>query len=156
MNKKYMQTAIEKAKKGLENIGEGPFGACVVKNGEVLATANNRVVKNNDPTAHAEILSIREASKKLKTFKLSGCEIYSTCEPCPMCLAAIYWSRIDTLYFGADRKDAAKVNFDDKFFYKELQKPITERSLEEIGDVLKNECLELFKTWEKKKDKVLY
>lgn len=156
MNDKFMQIAIDKAKEGLGKVGFGPFGACIVKDGELISTANNRVVQNNDPTAHAEILAIREASRKLETFDLRGCEIYSTCEPCPMCLAAIYWARIDKLYFGANRKDAAEIKFDDEFFYNELQKPLEKRSIQTTSDMMREECLKLFRLWEEKEDKVMY
>lgn len=156
MDQKFMILAVEEAKKGLKNIGEGPFGACIVKNGKVIAVGNNTVVKNNDPTAHAEINAIRKACKKLSSFKLNGCDIYSICEPCPMCLAAIYWARLDKLYFGCTRFEAAQIGFDDQLFYDELQKPLGQRKLSTVPNVCHKECFELFKIWEKKTDRIDY
>jgi len=151
-----MFQAIKKAKKGLQNVGEGPFGACIVKNDKLISFGNNTVVKDNDPTAHAEINAIRKACKKLNSFKLDGCEIYSTCEPCPMCLAAIYWARIDKLYYGCTRYEAAEIDFDDQFIYDEFKKAQEERKLKTIPDFCHKECLELFKIWKNKSDKIDY
>jgi len=117
---KFLKIAIEEAKKGMGKKHGGPFGAVIVCKGKIIAKAHNTVLKNNDPTAHAEINVIRQASKKTKKFDLSGCELYSTCEPCPMCFAAIHWARINKIYYGADSKDAAKIGFDDKILYEIL------------------------------------
>lgn len=151
-----MILAIKEAKKGLQNTGAGPFGACIVKNGKVIAVGNNTVVKTNDPTAHAEINTIRKACKKLDSFKLNGCEIYSTCEPCPMCLAAIYWARLDKLYYGCTRYEAAEIDFDDQFIYDEFKKTQEKRKLLTISDVCHEECRELFKIWKNKTDRIDY
>ncbi|MBN2015807.1 nucleoside deaminase [Candidatus Dojkabacteria bacterium] len=156
MDKQFMNIAIEAAKRGLQTVGEGPFGACLVKDGRVISVGNNTVVRDNDSTAHAEINVIRDACKKLDTFNLSGCEIYSTCEPCPMCLAAIYWARIDKLYFGCSRSDAANIGFDDEFFYHEVQKTYDKRNIKTIGNQMRHECLDIFKIWQDKNDKVMY
>lgn len=122
MEKKgLMLEALLEAKKGVGGRDGGPFGAVIAKDGKILARGRNRVPSNNDPTAHAEINAIREACRKLGTFDLSGCEIYTTCEPCPMCLAAIHWARIERIFYGATRKDAAKIGFDDEFFYDVLK-----------------------------------
>jgi tRNA(Arg) A34 adenosine deaminase TadA len=120
MNKEYMRKAIDLAIENVKN-GGGPFGAVIVKNGEIVSTGVNRVTANNDPTAHAEVGAIRAACEKLGTFMLDGCEIYSSCEPCPMCLGAIYWAHIDRLYYGCNKSDAADAGFDDSFIYKELE-----------------------------------
>ena len=124
MNAKFMQVAIDEAKKGLQESGQGPFGACIVKNDEVIAVGNNHVVAHNDPTSHAEIVTIRRACEKLKHFELKGCEIYSTSEPCPMCFGAIYWCRLDKMYYGCTRHEAAEIGFDDQLIYDELEKEI--------------------------------
>ena len=113
----FMQIAINEAKKGLKNKDGGPFGAVIVKDNKVISKANNTVLKTNDPSAHAEINVIRKASKKLKNFDLSGCQLYTTCEPCPMCYFAIHWAKIKTVYYGANRSDAAKIGFSDKALY---------------------------------------
>ena len=120
MNKKkneFFNIAILEAEDGMKNNDGGPFGAVVVMDGKIIAQAHNEVISSNDPTAHAEIIAIRRASKKLGRFDLSDCELYSTCEPCPMCFSAIHWAKIKTLYFGCNNRDAAKIGFDDKFIY---------------------------------------
>ena len=127
--KRFMKIAIELAKDNIKNNNGGPFGAIIVRNGEIIATGVNNVTKNNDPTAHAEITAIRNACKKLETFELNDCEIYSSCEPCPMCLGAIYWARFKKLYFAASKNDAASIGFDDAFIYNEFNKPYKERNL---------------------------
>ena len=114
---KFLEEALEEAKKGFKKKEGGPFGAVIVRKGKIIAKAHNKVLKNNDATAHAEIEAIRQASKKLKRFDLSDCELYTTCEPCPMCLFAIHWAKIKTVYYGAERKDAAKIGFSDKALY---------------------------------------
>lgn len=127
-NPKYMQLAIDTAKQNIER-GGGPFGAVITRNDEIIAISGNSVTIDNDPTAHAEVNAIRQASRHLNTFDLSGCEIYSSCEPCPMCLSAIYWAHIDHLYYGATQADAAQAGFDDSFIYHELSLPPSARHL---------------------------
>ena len=143
----YMQMAIDLAEKNLDGYHGGPFGAVVVRDGVVVGKGSNEVVKGNDPTAHAEVVAIREAANKLGTFDLSGCEIYTSCEPCPMCLGAIYWSRIDTLYYAASREHAASAGFDDAFFYQEMALPVDERrSLKSIR-MMDKVAIETFNKW---------
>ena len=153
-NEEFMRQAIELAVDNVRN-GGGPFGAVIVKNGEVVATGVNRVTANNDPTAHAEVSAIRAACIKLGTFDLSGCVIYTSCEPCPMCLGAIYWAHLDKIYYGADQHDAARVDFDDSFIYRELElKPELRKKPAE--NILHDEALAPFRAWLEKNDKVKY
>jgi guanine deaminase len=154
-NKKFMDLACKEALRGMNNNEGGPFGAVIVKDGEVIAKAHNRVIKTNDPTAHAEIVAIRKASKKLGRFDLSDCQIYSTCEPCPMCLAAIHWAKMKTLYYGCTKKDAASINFDDKFIY-DVIKEVAKKPQVEKFQVERDACLRLFTAWKEKDDKVPY
>ena len=153
-NEKYMRLAIEKSLESVDN-GGGPFGAVVVNDGEVLAVASNSVTLDNDPTAHAEVNAIRMACKKLGTFDLSGCEIYASCEPCPMCLASIYWARIGKLYYANTQTDADKIGFSDNFIYEEFAKPESERSIK-VVKMLRNEAAKAFEKWESKEDKTEY
>lgn len=153
-NEKFMRQAIELAVENVKN-GGGPFGAVVVRNDEVIATGVNRVTPNNDPTAHAEVNAIRAACTKLGTFDLTGCVIYSSCEPCPMCLGAIYWAHIDKIYFGANQHDAAAINFDDSFIYRELELPVGKRR-KPAENILHEEALAPFNLWRDKEDKVEY
>lgn len=150
----FMRLAIEKSRTSVEN-GGGPFGSVVVKDGEVIAIASNSVTIDNDPTAHAEVNAIRMACKKLGTFDLSGCEIYASCEPCPMCMAAIYWARIDTLYYANTRMDADSIGFSDNFIYEEFNKPESDRSIK-IVPMLRNEAIKVFDVWKSKPDKKQY
>lgn len=150
----YMREAISLSVKNIDNNG-GPFGAVIVKDGEVIARGVNRVTSNIDPTAHAEVNAIREASKKLGTYDLSGCEIYSSCEPCPMCLGAIYWARIDKLFFANTKQDAKDIEFDDSFIYEELDLPIEKRKIP-TTQILREEALVAFNKWKDKEDKVEY
>ena len=129
MQNPFLLRAIELARENIVNRAGGPFGAVVVKDGVIVAEGANHVTTHNDPTAHAEIVAIRNACRELNSFELSGCEIYSSCEPCPMCLAAIYWSRASKIYFAASREDAARAGFDDEFLYRELALPLAGRSL---------------------------
>ena len=153
-DKDFMRQAIALAVDNVEN-GGGPFGAVIVKDGKVIATGTNRVTPNNDPTAHAEVCAIRAACAKLGTFNLSGCVLYTSCEPCPMCLGAIYWAHIDKIYYGANQHDAAAVDFDDSFIYRELElKP--EQRHKPIENILHDEALAPFKAWGIKSDKVEY
>lgn len=149
-----MRMAIRLATENVANNG-GPFGAVIVRNNEVIATGVNRVTASCDPTAHAEICAIREACKTLNDFNLSGCVIYSSCEPCPMCLSAIYRARIDKLYFANNQYDAGKIGFDDSFIYEELARPQVLRELP-IECMLRNEGLQSFNVWEQNKDKTRY
>ena len=141
----------------LDNVkkGGGPFGAVIVKDGKVISAGTNNVTAKNDPTAHAEVDAIRKAAKNLKNFDLSGCELYTSCEPCPMCLSAIYWARISRIYYGNTKKDAAKIGFIDDFIYKELGKPLAKRKLK-ISQHLRDEALMSFETWDMMKDKKKY
>lgn len=152
--KRFMLQAI---KASLTNVdkGGGPFGAVIVKDGEVVAVGTNRVTCNNDPTAHAEVSAIRKACKKLKTFDLSGCEIYTSCEPCPMCLGAIYWARIDKIYYGNTKEDAANIGFDDSFIYQELSLRKEDRKVKML-QYLPEEAIKTFFRWSEKDDKVEY
>ncbi len=127
MNDDFMREAVACAKESVESGAGGPFGAVVVKDGEIVGRGGNMVVGTNDPTAHAEVVALRDACKRLGDFSLEGCELYASCEPCPMCLASIFWARIDKVYYACDRHDAARVGFDDAVFYEELAKPFEER-----------------------------
>ncbi len=135
--------------------GGGPFGAVVARDGEIIAEASNSVTIDNDPTAHAEVNAIRKATRRLGTFDLSGCEIYSSCEPCPMCLGAIYWAHIDKIYFANDRKDAAAIGFDDDFIYQELELPVGQRR-KAVEVFMADEAIEAFELWKQKADKNEY
>ncbi len=151
---KFMLRAIELSIQSVEK-GGGPFGAVIVKDGKIIAEASNSVTKDNDPTAHAEINAIRQAAKKLGSFDLSGTEIYTSCEPCPMCLGAIYWARIDKIYYANTRNDAANIGFSDEFIYEEINKPPHMRKIPTI-QILRDKAMEAFKMWEEKEDKIEY
>lgn len=133
----------------------GPFGAVVVKDGKVIATGANCVTSDNDPTAHAEVTAIRNACKELGTFQLDDCEIYTSCEPCPMCMGAIYWARPKAVYYGNTKADAAEIDFDDQFIYDELDLPINKRNLQ-IKQLLRDEALTAFQLWQKNTEKTTY
>lgn len=135
--------------------GGGPFGAVIAKGGEIVAEGNNRVTLDNDPTAHAEVSTIRKACNSLGTFDLSGCEIYTSCEPCPMCLGAIYWAHLDRIYYACNRKDAAAIGFDDDFIYEEIPLENEERK-KPILPLLHDEGLRAFQMWNEKTDKTEY
>jgi guanine deaminase len=150
----FMRRAIELSLESVKR-GGGPFGAVITKNGEIVSESCNQVTVLNDPTAHAEISAIREAARKLNTFDLSGCEIYVSCEPCPMCLGAIYWARVDKVFFANTRSDAENIGFDDSFIYEEISRPLQERKIE-FRQLLREEALEAFKAWEEAEDKVKY
>ncbi len=142
-----MELAIQlSAQNVLEGLG-GPFGAVVVKDGKIVAKSANKVTSTNDPTAHAEVSAIRMACKKLKTFDLSGCIIYTSCEPCPMCLGAVYWAKIDSIYYANTKQDAEDIGFSDKFIYDELEKPLSKRQLP-IRQMMRDEALQAFKLWD--------
>ena len=150
-----MGKAISLAQSNVANLQGGPFGAVVVKNGEIIGRGNNQVTLHNDPTAHAEVVAIRDAAKHLNSFDLSGCEIYSSCEPCPMCLGAIYWARVDKLYYAATKDDAASADFDDSFIYKEFALPKEERSIPSV-QMMREDAVKVFEEWVKSESKIPY
>jgi guanine deaminase len=145
--KEFMQEAIQLSVKNVVEGKGGPFGAVVVKNGKIIARGVNQVTTTNDPTAHAEVMAIREACKVLNTFQLTDCDIYTSCEPCPMCLGAIYWARPDRLFYANSKEDAAKINFDDQFIYEEIAKPIAQRKLF-TQQLLQAEAWQAFEKWQ--------
>lgn len=151
----FMRRAIELSRVHMEAGEGGPFGAIVVQDGRVLGEGWNRVTSTCDPTAHAEVVAIREACKRLGTFSLRGCEIYTSCEPCPMCLAAIYWARLDRIWYGNGQADAAAIQFDDAWLYREVALPIADRSLPAVP-LLGDEAIAVFRAWEAKTDKIRY
>ncbi len=153
-NEELMREAIRLSQENIEN-GGGPFGAVIAKDGEILATGVNRVTSTPDPTAHAEVSAIRAAAKKLNTFDLSGYQIYSSCEPCPMCLGAIYWARLDKLYYANTKHDAKDIGFDDSFIYDELELNPSERKLQS-ETLLREEAIKTFKNWLDLENKVEY
>jgi tRNA(Arg) A34 adenosine deaminase TadA len=150
----FMRRAIELSSESIKR-GGGPFGAVITKNGEIVSESCNQVTVLNDPTAHAEIGAIREAARKLNSFDLSGCNIYISCEPCPMCLGAIYWARIGKVFFANTRSDAENIGFDDSFIYEEISRPLQERKIE-FKQLLREEALEAFRAWEESENKVEY
>ena len=151
---KFMLKAIELSIQSAKSQG-GPFGAVVVKNDEIISEGNNQVTANNDPTAHAEIVAIRNACKKLNDFFLKGCDLYTSCEPCPMCLAAIYWSHIDKIFYANTRMDAKNIDFDDSLIYSEVRKEINERKIK-MSQMNRDEALEAFNIWKNKENKIKY
>jgi tRNA(Arg) A34 adenosine deaminase TadA len=151
----FMEKAIQLAKKNVSSGNGGPFGAVIVKDGEIIASARNEVTTTDDPTAHAEIIAIRRACRKLQSYQLEGCELYSSCEPCPMCLGAIYWARPEKVYFAATKDDAAKSGFDDDFIYNEIKLTGEERSVPFINK-MRDEALEAFKLWDESGLKIGY
>ena len=154
MSNKFMKRAIDLSIKSVDS-GTGPFGAVIVKDNKIISEGFNTVTLSNDPTSHAEIVAIRKACKILNNFSLKGCELYSTCEPCPMCLSAIYWARIEKIYYANTRKDAQKIDFDDSLIYSEFKKNIDKRKIPMI-QMMRNEALKAFELWDKKIDKVKY
>lgn len=151
----FMEEAVKLADEGMRENRGGPFGCVIVRRGEIVARGNNGVTATNDPTAHAEITAIRDACQKLKTFQLSDCELYTSCEPCPMCLAAIYWARIPSVFYGNTRADAAAIGFDDDFIYKQIPLPPSERTVE-MKALLRDTAQRSFKEWTEKSDKLRY
>lgn len=153
-HEEYMREAIRLS---IENIkqGGGPFGAVIVKDGQIIATGTNRVTATCDPTAHAEVSAIRQAAKALNSFDLSGCDIYTSCEPCPMCLGAIYWAHIDRMFYGNTKTDAKNIGFDDSFIYDEIDLRIGDRRLK-AQQLLPEEALKAFQAWENDTDKIPY
>ena len=154
MKNKFMQRAIELSIESI-NSGGGPFGSVIVKDEKIISEGMNRVTVDNDPTSHGEIVAIRNACKKLNTFNLSKCSLYSSCEPCPMCMSAIYWSRIGKVYYANTRDDAKKINFDDSLIYSEISKKNEDRKIP-IKQMLRDEALKAFELWDKKIDKIEY
>lgn len=142
-----MKMAIQLSEQNVLETAGGPFGAVITKDGKVIAKSANKVTSTNDPTAHAEVSAIRMACKKLKTFDLSGCIVYTSCEPCPMCLSAIYWAKIEAIYFANTKDDAARIGFSDKFIYQELDKPMQQRQLP-FKQMMRDEALQAFRVWE--------
>ena len=154
-NSQFIQEAIALSLHSVRSGKGGPFGAVIVKDGEIIAKAHNQVTSTNDPTAHAEIVAIREACQVLQTFQLTGCELYTSCEPCPMCFGAIYWARLDRVYYANTKADTAQIGFDDQFIYDELELPIGDRLLPMI-QLMRDEALAAFQEWADKTDKVEY
>ena len=155
MKQKFMQEAVRISIRKMRANEGGPFGAVVVRKGKIVGRGWNRVTSSNDPTAHAEVVAIRAACKRLKTFQLDDCELYTSCEPCPMCLSAIYWARFKRVFYGNTRKDAARIQFDDDFLYREVALPISRRKIP-MKQLLRTEALKAFKEWETKADKIRY
>jgi guanine deaminase len=155
MKKTFMQEAIRISVQMMRRGQGGPFGAVVVRKGRIVGKGWNQVTSSNDPTAHAEVSAIRDACRKLKTFQLDDCELYTSCEPCPMCLSAMYWARLKKVYYANTRKDAAAIEFDDDFIYREVPLPIAKRSLP-MKQLMRKEALAAFVEWKNKADKVKY
>lgn len=151
----FMEQAIALATENVASGRGGPFGAVIVRDGKVLSTGVNRVTTTNDPTAHAEVVAIREACKALGSFRLDGCDVYTSCEPCPMCLAAIYWSHCRAIYYGNNAADAARIGFDDSFLYDEMRKPLDQRTIP-IKNLLPEKAWESFAAWEASPNKIEY
>ena len=150
----FMNRAIELSINNIKNNG-GPFGCVIVHNNKIIAEGVNRVTSNNDPTAHAEIVAIREACKQLNTFNLQGTQLYTSCEPCPMCLSAMYWAHIDKIFYGNSRNDAAKINFDDKFIYDEFKVKMSHRKIP-LVQLSSDYAIKAFKLWEEEENKIRY
>jgi guanine deaminase len=155
MSNFFMARAIQLSVESAHSGHGGPFGAVIVRNGEIIAEGVNRVTSSNDPTAHAEVVAIRQACAKLGTFELKDCELYSSCEPCPMCLGAIYWARLSRIYYANTAADAAAIDFDDSFIYSELQVIPTERRIP-AQQMMREEALAAFRAWAEKPDKKAY
>ncbi len=153
--KVHMRQAIELALSNVDKNNGGPFGAVVVKDSKIIGRGANLVTSSNDPTAHAEIVAIREAARNIGSFELQGCEIYTSCEPCPMCLGAIYWARIGKLYYAATKDDAAKADFDDSFIYKEFALPKDQRSIPSL-QLMRDDAIKVFEAWNEDEDKIAY
>jgi len=152
---KFIEAAIRLSGEHMRANDGGPFGAVVVKNGEIVATGWNKVTSTNDPTAHAEVTAIRNACSKLNTFQLNGCVLYTSCEPCPMCLASAYWARVDRIVFAATRQDAAKIGFDDEFLYREIACALDQRKIP-TQQLSREDATKIFAEWEAKADKIRY
>jgi tRNA(Arg) A34 adenosine deaminase TadA len=152
---KFMLEAIKLGKEGMQNNEGGPFGCVIVKDDVIVGRGSNKVISTNDPTAHAEVTAIRDACNNLQTFQLEGCEIYTSCEPCPMCLGAIYWARPSKIYYGNTRQDAADIGFDDSLIYHEITLPFQQRKIA-IECLGRNEAIKMFEEWSSKNNKTLY
>jgi len=150
-----MMEAIRLAKKGMDHGDGGPFGCVIVKDGTIIGRGHNKVTSSNDPTAHAEVVAIREACRHLNSFQLEGCDIYTSCEPCPMCLGAIYWARPAKIYYACSREDAARIAFDDSFIYNEIALAVDDRHIG-MQQLLRDEALKVFEEWAGKGDKMRY
>jgi guanine deaminase len=155
MNRSFMARAIQLSIEGVRSGQGGPFGSVIVQDGKIIAEAANQVTSNNDPTAHAEVLAIRKACEILRCFELKNCELYTSCEPCPMCLGAIYWARLSRIYFANTAEDAAKIGFDDSFIYSELKQPYSERRIPAL-QIMREQALAGFRAWVEKPDKTSY
>ena len=155
MSKQFMREAIRISIDKMRSNHGGPFGAVVVKRGKIVGRGWNQVTSSNDPTAHAEVVAIRDACRRLKTFQLEGCELYTSCEPCPMCLSAIYWARLKRVFYANTRRDAAKANFDDAVIYQEVARPISRRKIS-MRQFMRKEALRALAEWKRKPDKILY
>ncbi|HAH38029.1 MAG TPA: tRNA-specific adenosine deaminase [Algoriphagus sp.] len=153
--KHFLQLAIELAQNGMEAGHGGPFGCVIVKDGKIIGKGSNSVLKNNDPTAHAEVVAIRDACKNLQHFQLEGCEVYTSCEPCPMCLGAIFWARPSKVFYACTKEDAADAGFDDDFIYEEIKIDPTQRKIPMLNGMRK-ESQKVFELWKKKEDKEVY
>jgi guanine deaminase len=151
----FMREAIRLSIENVQSGNGGPFGAVIVRDGKIIARGVNNVTTNNDPTAHAEVVAIRNACRELNSFQLDGCEIYTSCEPCPMCLGAIYWARPDKMYFANSKSDAAAIQFDDQFIYEELKRPFNQRKLK-TEQLLRDEALVAFSKWDESQNKIEY
>ena len=151
----FMREAIKLADAGMQSGRGGPFGCVIVRGGEIVGRGNNRVTSTNDPTAHAEVTAIRDACSRLQTFQLTDCALYTSCEPCPMCLSAIYWARLPVVFYGNTRQDAAAIGFDDDFIYQQVALPPDQRAIK-MAPLLREESLVTFRGWAAKPDKVQY
>lgn len=155
MKNEFMKRAVDLARKNLKTGSGGPFGCVIVKNNQIIGEGWNRVIEENDPTSHAEMNSIRNTCKNLNSFQLNDCEIYTSCEPCPMCLGAIYWARPTKVYFAANRKEAADIGFDDEYIYKEFELPLPERQIK-LEHIKSEEMDAIFEEWKQKSNKITY
>lgn len=155
MKNEFMKRAVDLARKNLKTGSGGPFGCVIVKNNQIIGEGWNRVIEENDPTSHAEMNAIRNACKNLNSFQLIDCEIYTSCEPCPMCLGAIYWARPSKVYFAANRKEAADIGFDDEYIYKEFELPLPERQIK-LEHIKSEEMDAIFEEWKQKSNKITY
>ena len=155
MKSKFMREAIRLSLQKMRGNQGGPFGAVIVRQGKIVGRGWNQVTSTNDPTAHAEIIAIREAGRRLKTFHLDDCEMYASCEPCPMCLSAIYWARLKKVYYANTRQDAARIEFDDDLIYREVSQPVSRRKIP-MRQMLRGEAMKVFAEWSKKPDKIRY
>jgi tRNA(Arg) A34 adenosine deaminase TadA len=155
MKTKFMREAIHLSLQKMRRNDGGPFGAVVVRRGKIVGRGWNQVASTNDPTAHAEVMAIREACRRLKTFRLDDCELYASCEPCPMCLAAIYWARMGKIFYANTRRDASAVGFDDDLICREMARPVSRRKIP-MKQLLRREALKVFAEWKKKPDKIRY